>query len=217
MQVIAITPVHVTEAEFNRRQDRYDRISPEGLKVTLVNFSQLNPKELETSADVLASDNGVFADINLINQQDYDFLMPDCVLDPGFRKDGDEFVVGMLECVMTNLINSGHQIGAVTRNDAIGAELVRRVCEYGYSANFVGLEVINLGFDAISNDDLWHSSLETAVQKLSAKGASIVINGCSAVNLIETRLVLEVVDPAEMALNIIFSHKKVLETKHGKI
>ena len=182
------------------------------MKVTLVNFSRLNPKELETSADVLASDNGVFADINLINQQDYDFLMPDCVLDPGFRKGGDEFVVGMLESVMSDLVNSGHQIGSVTRNDAIGAELVRRIDEYGYSANFVGNEVINLGFDAISHEDLWHSSLETAVEKLAAKGASIVINGCSAVNLIESRLVLEVVDPAEMALDIIFSHKKVLET-----
>jgi Asp/Glu/hydantoin racemase len=212
MRIISITPVHVTEAEFNRRQERYDRISPEGLKVTLINFIHLDPKELETSEDVVASDLGLFADISSINRRDYDFLMPDCVLDPGFRKDGDEFVVGMLECVMSDLVNSGHQIGSVTRNDAIGAELVRRIDEYGYSANFVGNEVINLGFDAISNEDLWHSSLETAVEKLAAKGASIVINGCSAVNLIESRLVLEVVDPAEMALDIIFSHKKVLET-----
>jgi Asp/Glu/hydantoin racemase len=212
MRVISITPVHVTEAEFNRRQERYDRISPEGLKVTLINFIQLDPKELETSEDVVASDLGLFADISSINRRDYDFLMPDCVLDPGFRKGGDEFVVGMLECVTSDLVNSGHQIGSVTRNDAIGAELVRRIDEYGYSANFVGNEVINLGFDAISNEDLWHSSLETAVEKLAAKGASIIINGCSAVNLIESRLVLEVVDPAEMALDIIFSNKKVLET-----
>lgn len=212
MRVISITPVHVTDAEFNRRQERYDRISPEGLKVTLVNFIQLDPKELETSGDVVASDLGLFADISSINRRDYDFLMPDCVLDPGFRKGGDEFVVGMLESVMSDLVNSGHQIGAVTRNDAIGAELVRRIDEYGYSANFVGNEVINLSFDAISNEELWHSSLETAVEKLAAKGASIVINGCSAVNLIESRLVLEVVDPAEMALDIIFSHKKVMET-----
>jgi len=212
MRVISITPVHVTEAEFNRRQERYDRISPEGLKVTLVNFIQLDPKELENSEDVVASDLGLFADISSINRRDYDFLMPDCVLDPGFRKGGDEFVVGMLESVMSDLVNSGHQIGAVTRNDAIGAELVRRIDEYGYSANFVGNEVINLGFDAISNEDLWHSSLETAVEKLAAKGATIVINGCSAVNLIESRLALEVVDPAEMALDLIFNHKKVLET-----
>jgi Asp/Glu/hydantoin racemase len=212
MRVISITPVHVTEAEFNRRQERYDRISPEGLKVTLINFIQLDPKELETSEDVVASDLGLFADISSINRRDYDFLMPDCVLDPGFRKGRDEFVVGMLECVMSDLVNSGHQIGSVTRNDAIGAELVRRIDEYGYSANFVGNEVINLGFDAISNEELWHSSLETAVEKLAAKGASIIINGCSAVNLIESRLFLEVVDPAEMALGIIFSNKKVLET-----
>ena len=56
MRVITITPVHVTEEEFNRRQARYNRISPEGLKVVLVNFSELEPKELETSIDFLASD-----------------------------------------------------------------------------------------------------------------------------------------------------------------
>jgi Asp/Glu/hydantoin racemase len=217
MRVIAITPVHVTEEEFNRRQARYDRISPEGLKVDLVNFSEIEPKELETSLDVLASDLGLIADIHSIKRHDFDFLMPDCVLDPGFRQDGDEFVVGMLESVINNLVNSGHQIGAVTRNEAIGAELVRRIDEYGYSANFVGNEVINLSFDAISNDDLWHESLETAVEKLAAKGASIVINGCSAVNLIEARLVLQVIDPAEMALSLIMDRKKVLETNYGKI
>jgi Asp/Glu/hydantoin racemase len=217
MRVIAITPVHVTEEEFNRRQTRYDRISPDGLKVVLINFSELEPKELETSLDVLASDLGLIADIHSINREDFDFLMPDCVLDPGFRQDGDEFVVGMLECVMTNLISSGHRIGSVTRNEAIGAELVRRIDEYGYSANFVGNEVINLSFDAISNDELWHQSLESAVQKLANKGASIVINGCSAVNLIEAKLVLEVIDPAEMALSLIMDRKKTLGATHGKV
>ena len=92
MRVIAITPVHVTEEEFNRRQARYDRISPDGLKVVLINFSELEPKELETSLDVLASDLGLIADIHSINREDFDFLMPDCVLDPGFRQDGDKFV-----------------------------------------------------------------------------------------------------------------------------
>ena len=118
---------------------------------------------------------------------------------------------------MKNLVDSGHRIGSVTRNEAIGAELVRRVEEYGYSANFVGNEVINLSFDAISNDDLWHGSLEIAVEKLAGKGASIVINGCSAVNLIESRLVVDVIDPAEMALKLIMNRKKVLGANYGKI
>lgn len=217
MRVIAITPVHVTEEEFIRRQARYDRISPDGLKVVLINFSGLEPKELETSLDVLVSDLGLIADIHSINRADFDCLMPDCVLDPGFRQDGDEFVVGMLECVMTNLISSGHRAGSVTRNEAIGAELVRKIDEYGYSANFVGNEVINLSFDAISNDDLWHQSLESVVQRLANKGASIVINGCSAVNLIEAKLVLEVIDPAEMALSLIMDRKKTLGATHGKV
>ena len=217
MRVIAITPVHVTDEELERRQARYDRISPDGLKVDLINFSELEPESLETSLDILKSDLGVALVLNSLNRDAFDFLMPDCVLDPGFRQDGDEFVVGMLECVMSELKNSGHQVGSVTRNEAIGAELARRIEEYGYSANFVGNEVINLSFDAISNEDLWHETMQIAVEKLASRGATIVVNGCSAVNLVGARSALEVIDPAEIALRLIQDRKNSLEANYGKI
>jgi aspartate/glutamate racemase len=52
------------------------------------------------------------------------------------------------------------------------------------------------------------------VEKLAAKGATVVINGCSAVNVDQSQLSLEVVDPAELALKLILEQKsKALSSK----
>jgi Asp/Glu/hydantoin racemase len=115
-------------------------------------------------------------------------------------------VVGMLQNVLAHLAAKGHKIGAVTRNEAIGAELERRVAEYGFAKNYAGREVLNLSFDAINDEELWHEALTKAVDSLASQGATVVINGCSAVNVQQDRLRLEVVDPAELALQLISSN-----------
>jgi Asp/Glu/hydantoin racemase len=118
----------------------------------------------------------------------------------------------MLESVTAHLVSAGHKVGAVTRNDTIGNELVRRIGEYGFADSFVGLEVLNLSFEAINDEEQWHRALKIAVDRLAAKGATVVINGCSAVNVDQSQLSLEVVDPAELALKLIFE-KSVAQVK----
>jgi len=152
---------------------------------------------------VRASDESLYSELSAAGGADADFVMPDCVLDPGFRLEVEGQVVGMLQNVLSYLAAKGHKIGAVTRNEAIGAELERRVAEYGFAQNYVGREVLNLSFDAINDEELWHEALTKAVDSLAAQGATVVINGCSAVNVQQDRLKLEVVDPAELALQII--------------
>ena len=86
--------------------------------------------------------------------------------------------------------------------------------EYGFAGDFAGLEVLNLTFDAINDEELWHAALKIGVDKLVAKGATVVINGCSAVNVDQSQLSIEVVDPAEMALKLILEEKsKALSSK----
>jgi Asp/Glu/hydantoin racemase len=145
----------------------------------------------------------LLTELSSASEAGVDFVMPDCVLDPGFRLEAQGQVVGMLQNVVANLVAKGHKVGAVTRNEAIGAELERRVEEYGFAQNYVGREVLNLSFDAINDEELWHEALTKAVDSLAAQGATVVINGCSAVNVQQDRLKLEVVDPAELALQII--------------
>lgn len=207
MRVVAVTPIHVTEQELKRRQQRYDRIAPAGLKVELRNLAEPAITALNQPADVRSSDTLLAEEINQCDLTEFDFFMPDCVLDPGFRKNQTADVVGMLELVVSNLVTQGHQVGAVTRNQAIGDELVRRVGEYGFADNFAGLELLDLSFDAINDEELWHEKLAAAVEKLAANGATVVINGCSAVNVDQSKVKVPVVDPAQMALEILVSKK----------
>ena len=207
MKVVSITPIHVTDKELARRQERYQRLAPEGVTVELRNLSHQSPVALDNKSDVLSSDSNLAADISKIDSTSYDVLLPDCILDPGFRQNTNGTTVGMLDSVTKHLVDAGNKIGAVTRNDSIGEELVRRVGEYGYADSFVGLEVLNLSFDAINDEEEWHRALKIAVDRLAEKGATVVINGCSAVNVDQAQLPLPVVDPAELALKLILENK----------
>jgi Asp/Glu/hydantoin racemase len=203
MKVVSITPIHVTEEELKRRQARYERLAPAGITVELRNLSEQSLNALEKDSDVRASDFALLADSSEINLEIGEVLLPDCILDPGFRQNASATTIGMLESVMGHLVAAGGKVGAVTRNESIGNELVRRVGEYGFANHFVDLEVLNLSFDAINDEEHWHRALKIAVDRLAAKGATVVINGCSAVNVDQSQLSIPVVDPAELVLKII--------------
>jgi Asp/Glu/hydantoin racemase len=203
MKVVSITPIHVTEEELKRRQARYERLAPAGITVELRNLSEKSLNALEKDSDVRASDFALLADASEINLEIGEVLLPDCILDPGFRQNASATTIGMLESVMGHLVAAGGKVGAVTRNESIGNELVRRVGEYGFANHFVDLEVLNLSFDAINDEEHWHRALKIAVDRLAAKGATVVINGCSAVNVDQSQLSIPVVDPAELVLKII--------------
>jgi Asp/Glu/hydantoin racemase len=203
MKVVSITPIHVTDEELKRRQARYERLAPAGITVELRNLSEQSLNALEKDSDVRASDFALLADASEINLEFGEVLLPDCILDPGFRQNASATTIGMLESVMGHLVAAGGKVGAVTRNESIGNELVRRVGEYGFANHFVDLEVLNLSFDAINDEEHWHRALKIAVDRLAAKGATVVINGCSAVNVDQSQLSIPVVDPAELVLKII--------------
>jgi Asp/Glu/hydantoin racemase len=203
MKVVSITPIHVTDEELKRRQARYERLAPAGITVELRNLSEQSLNALEKDSDVRASDFALLADASEINLEIGEVLLPDCILDPGFRQNASATTIGMLESVMDHLVAAGGKVGAVTRNESIGNELVRRVGEYGFANHFVDLEVLNLSFDAINDEEHWHRALKIAVDRLAAKGATVVINGCSAVNVDQSQLSIPVVDPAELVLKII--------------
>lgn len=119
--------------------------------------------------------------------------------------------------IMFDLIMYGPQISAVIRNETVCSEFVRSAHECSYSDDFVGFEVLNLSFDVIRHEDLWHPTFEVAVEKLSANGASVVIDGCSAVNVYPSQLSFELVDPVEMALKLILNQENRFEAVNAKI
>src|SRR5699024_8543042 len=88
MRIRAFTPIHVGVEELQRRQERYNRLCPEGIQVELEDLPDTlqTPRELASPVQLRASEN---IGIELGSKTDpftYDALLPDCVLDPGVEE-----------------------------------------------------------------------------------------------------------------------------------
>ena len=204
MRIRAITPITVSDDELERRRSRYHRLSPAGVLVELENLRD-GPRQLETVEDVERSDRLVLDTASSTDPQRYDLVLPDCVLDPGVRsgKETPVPVVGILALSAAYLAALGRRFSAVTRNQAIGDELVRRIGIYGLQDNFAGLDVLELDFAAISDEARWHDALRPARTEMAARGVDTIINGCSAVEVPGGGDGAALIDPTRLALALL--------------
>jgi Asp/Glu/hydantoin racemase len=204
MRIRAITPIHIGPEELARHQARYDRLAPAPLRVELVDLDPGAPRALETAADVAASDALVAAAARTADPGSVDVVLPDCVLDPGAdaADDGPIAVAGLLRLTAGFLHARGRPFAHVTRNAAIRDELERRLAGYGYAGLCRGHAVLDLGFEAIAGEGEWEAALHDALPALGARGAEVVINGCSAVAL-GARTDPPAIDPTALALELL--------------
>jgi len=207
MRIFAVTPIHVPADELARRQARYDALSPAGLTIQLHDIGPDAPRALDTEQQVRDSEGLVEAALEQA-PDDADALMPDCVLDPGVAALSGRLerpVFGLLRTSFTWSALAGRKVGAVTRNEAIAAELVRQVKGYGLESGFTGVEVLDLDVDAIHQADRWASSLEAVVGRMDKAGAGDLVNGCSAVDLPPEAAgwPVQVVDPTALTLRLV--------------
>lgn len=207
MLLHAVTPIHVDVAELARRQARYDALSPAGLVVELHDIGPHAPRALDTEQQVRDSEGLVVQALEQAPDH-ADALMPDCVLDPGVPDLSarlDRPVFGLLRTSLTWSAIAGRGVGAVTRNPAIAAELVRQVGVYGLDPVFSGVEVLDLDVDAIHEGTRWADALRAVVQRMSDAGAGDLVNGCSAVDLPADAAAwpVRVVDPTELTLALV--------------
>lgn len=205
MRALAVTPIHLPPEEILRRQARYDRLAPPGLSVELRDVGPAAPGSLDDEASIRASEREVAAALAGAGDG-WDLAFPDCVLDPavpdGPAADRGRPVSGLLKLSSMHLSAMNVRFGAVVRNEAIGAELGRRLKNYGLDEYVAGIAVLELPFDAVADAAAWNAALGEAVDALAAAGAAAVINGCSAVDVQEDRLAARVVDPTELALRL---------------
>lgn len=197
MKLFAVTPIHVPEAELARRQQRYDRLAPPGITLSLHDIGPDAPTTLDTPDDVEASEKLVRRALSDAGPG-YDGLLPDCVLDPGVSAlSGTLPVFGILRLAMGYALATGRKCGALARNQVIADALRAQVAAYGWSEHLVDVAVLDLEFDAIADDAVWNAAVAAASAALTAKGAEWIINACSAVD------VDGAVDPVATALSLL--------------
>ncbi|MDQ1200414.1 MULTISPECIES: hydantoin racemase [unclassified Rhodococcus (in: high G+C Gram-positive bacteria)] len=200
MRLLAYTPIHVDFAEFRRRQERYDALSPVGVSVVLRNIGPDAPRALDTEADVRASEVALAAAFRASDPDEFDGYLPDCVLDP-CAEEADSFerpLYGLTRLTASFYASQGHRLGALARNAAIAAELDRRVAGYGIPAE--PTVVMDLSFDDIADSRAWADAVTVHARALTC---SVAINACSAVDLTGPRTTPLVVDPTATALRLL--------------
>ncbi|TDD92583.1 hydantoin racemase [Actinomadura darangshiensis] len=206
MRALAVTPIHLPPDEIRRRQARYDRLAPPGLSIELRDVGPSAPGSLDDEASIRASEREVAAALARGGGEGWDLAFPDCVLDPavpdGPALDQGVHVNGLLKLSSMHLAAMNVRFGAVVRNEAIGAELGRRLKGYGLEAYVAGIAILELPFDAIADTGAWNAALGEAADALAAAGATAVLNGCSAVDVEDGRFAARVVDPTELALRL---------------
>ncbi|GEP28575.1 hypothetical protein CLE01_31730 [Cryobacterium levicorallinum] len=201
MQLLAITPIAVSVEEIARRQHRYDRLVPAGVRVLVENLGDGSeaPRSLETHDDIVASEQCLIARYRAVDGTGWSGFLPDCVLDPVVDSPPGLFarpVYGILKLTTTFFLGQGLTVGAVARNDTIARELDRQLALYGGgdSSTFV----LELSVDDISDEARWARATRDL---LATATDDAVINGCSAVDVQagETRLI----DPTALALQLL--------------
>ncbi len=208
MRIKSITPIRVSEAELARRQARYEALSPPGTEVELVNLPDRPgvPVRLDSERDIRASEELVIQEALGTDPACHDAVLPDCVLDPGLDRLERECpvpVFGILKLSSGFLASLGHRFAAFTRNRPIGEGLRDRLEAYGLLPRFDRVEVLDLDFEAIANDEGWNRALREASGSFSGSETTAVINGCSAVELRPSPGTVTVVDPTGLALSLL--------------
>ena len=208
MRIKAITPIRVTGDELARRQERYRRLSPPGVEVTLVNLPDRAdvPRALESEDDLAASDRLVAEVAASSDPGQFDAILPDCVLDPGLPtilRDGPLPVFGILKLTAGLLHAMDRPFVAVARNEVIARELERCVARYGLADRFDGVKLLNLSFDDIADDAKWNSALSSVRDDLATGPVHTILNGCSAVEVLDDQHPVSVFDPTRLALRLI--------------
>lgn len=208
LRVRAITPIHVDDAELERRRVRYAALAPPGVHVHLDNLpaDRHVPRQLDHADAIAASDAFTVEAARRTDLSRFDAVLPDCVLDPGLDQLRDEDfplpVIGITELAATATAAVGGRLAAVARNEPIAAELDRRLRRYGLGSRFAGVHVLGLSFADIADDARWNAAIDDAVRHFAGGSVTAILNGCSAVE-VRAGAGVPVFDPTRAALTVL--------------
>ncbi len=206
VRIRAITPIDVPDDELRRRQRRYDALAPAGSSVELVNLVGA-PHQLGSAAACRLSERLAVREALRTDPARYAAVLVDCVLDPGLEELERHSPVpafGLLKLCAGALAAAGYRFGAVARNQAIADELEARVAAHGYRDLFDRVAVLDLGLEEVADATRWNAVLRQAATSFEGTGTRVLINGCSAVDVLpDAGTRVAVVDPTAFALGVL--------------
>ncbi|MEW1975458.1 aspartate/glutamate racemase family protein [Microbacterium profundi] len=207
MKVRVITPIRVGAEELNRRQQRYTRLAPQGWDLALEDLPDDpgSPTELTSREQIAASEQVGLAVGSHTDAARYDALLPDCVLDPNLAAlhDANEIpVLGITRLSAGFLASLGIRFGVVTRNEIIADEYRAVIERYGLGDSFQGAYVLGLSVEDVANTEIWNAAVMEAAQSAQQDGVTVLVNGCSAVEVVVEQFSVRVIDPTALALRV---------------
>lgn len=200
MHLLAITPIHVDDAELDRRQRRYNAVAPETVTVELRNIGPEAPRLLDTEREIRVSEQTLKAAYTAADPDGFDGYLPDCVLDP-CAEDTASFarpLYGLSRLTASFFASQGLRIGALARNEAIAKELDRVLTSYGIAS--LDTKVLGLSVGDIADSAAWGRAV---AQQTTGMNCDVAINACSAVDLPNPPTRPLVVDPTATALQLL--------------
>lgn len=207
MRVRAITPIVVDDEEIARRQERYARLAPRGWEILVESLpsSEGAPRELSSPEQIIASEHVGVASAIETRSSDFDAVLPDCVLDPGLaaiEESNSITALGITRLSAHFIAGCGRRFGVVARNAAIGDEYRATIERYGLGEYFDGVFILGLDLEDLADAQKWNRAIEEVAEVATSRGVSILINGCSAVDVTFSELNLTVLDPTALALRV---------------
>jgi len=207
MKVRVITPIRVGAEERDRRQQRYTRLAPQGWELAVEDLpdSPDSPTQLGSREQITASEKAGLAAGSQTDAAEFDALLPDCVLDPSvndLRQVNDVPVLGITRLSAGFLAGLGIRFGVVTRNEIIAEEYRAVIERYGLGDHFQGAYVLGLSIDDVADTEIWNDALLTAAENAQRDGVMVLVNGCSAVEVVVEQFSVRVIDPTALALRV---------------
>lgn len=208
MKIIAFTPAHVGVDEIHRRQQRYVTFASGRFDVTVVDQPDLPnvPRSFDTRELIASSHQCVVDQAAGRTFAADEVLMPDCILDTALESVSSALTAptfGILRLNVSHFLGLGLRYGAVARNTAVGNALDERIRGYDPSDSYRGTSILDLPTEAVADTARWNAALAQHVQDLADRGAQVVINGCSAVDVTDEAWAIPVVDPTRLAIDLI--------------
>ena len=179
-QVKIISPLKATQADLDRRQQRYREATRPETKLVVENLRR-GPAALDTAGDVLLSAAAIFRQGKKTAREDCQAILIDCVFDPAvgeLREATGVPTFGPTQITLP-LISMVSENFSIIARTARQCELLAEIVDgYGYSQQIRSLRALGIRYEEAKQADIFNRvMLERIEEAVDGDGAKAVLFG----------------------------------------